>query len=209
MSMKLSRKLLTYASFSVIPVVGGVINSAIATRYTKDFFDSLPYILIYTPIFIVSTTVPIFLYFKSFLYMYAALFYSLIIPFITSYAVSKKYENYIVEINDHYDFTPNDHYIEVILKMPVSYASGYSNIEEEQMVDLNSVFKKVFNKALKSKLRKSPYYPKLRFIELDKCSSLKVSISQNKMVLRKKCRDVIIEIVLNNNKNTEVANSPT
>lgn len=199
---------MTYTLFSLIPAVGGIVNSAIVTRYTKDFIDSLPYVGVYTAVFTAANTLSVFLYFKNNLYVAFALLYSLVIPFLTSYLISRRYSNYIVEITDHYELSPNDRYIEVILKMPVSYASSYPNLENDQVVDLNSLFKKVFSRALKSKLRKSPYYPKLRFIELDKCSSLKVSLSEHKMILRKRCRDVIIEIVLNN-KNPEIANSTT
>ncbi|AWR97539.1 hypothetical protein DFR86_08225 [Acidianus sulfidivorans JP7] len=206
--MKLNKKLLVYASFSIIPIAGGIASSAIITKNTKDFFESLPYLLISTPIFIASTTLPIFLYFRNFLYMYIAIVYSAFIPFIVSFGVSKAYENYTVEINDHYELGLDDHYIEVTLNIPVSYAPS-SLLEEDQILDPNSLFKKLFNRALKTKLRRSPYYPKLRFIELEKCSSLKMSILQDKIILKKKCGDVIIEIILNSNKNPKLANSTT
>lgn len=208
--MKLNKKLLTYSAFSVIPLVGGIINSALAIKRTKDFFESLPYVAIYTSVFAIVNTMPIAFYFKDVLYVYAALIYSLTIPFVVSYAISKKYDNYVVEITDHYDFMPNDGYLEVVLKMPIYYASTQNLDEDQAAVDLNSLFKKIFTKALKGKLRKSPYYAKLRFLELDKCSNLKVSVSENRMRLRKRCRDVVIEIVLiNSNKNPEIKNSTT
>ncbi|ARM76243.1 hypothetical protein [Acidianus manzaensis] len=206
--MKLNKKLLSYTIFSIIPIAGGIADSAIVTRATKDFFDSLPYLLISTPVFIASSAISIFLYFRNFLFMYVTVVYSLLIPFATSFLISKKYENYTVEINDHYELSPEDHYIEVTLNIPASYTSS-SLLDEDQVIDPNLLFKKLFSRALKTKLRRSPYYAKLRFIELDKCSNLRVSVSQDKMILKKKCGDVIIEIIINNNKNTKLANSTT
>jgi len=162
---------------SVIPLIGGPITGYLLGRKIRDFEDSLVYLFMGFPMFVLSSSILSFIYFRN--YLYLVLIYAAISPFLVTYIISRKYQNMQINVNEYY--------IEIKLEVP---------IDLEENTDPNIIFEKIFNKALK-KMKNPYYYYKLK--SLNSCSNLKVSLSENKMILRRRCGDIIIEIELTNN----------
>ncbi len=173
---RLDRNLLIYLPISALPIAGSTIYSVISINKIRDFIESLPYVFLGIPLSLLTSAVVTFEYFKQLFYI--VILIVTVAPFIASFAVSRTYEN--VEV------VPNEYYIEITLKVPISYS---------QFSDPNALFDKVFNKALK-KMKNPYYYYKLR--SLGSCSNLRVEVHEDRIVLRKRCGDTIVEINLTN-----------
>jgi hypothetical protein len=173
---RLDKNLLIYLPTSVIPIAGSTIYSIISINKIRDFVEALPYIFLGLPASLLTSAILTLEYFKQFIYV--VLLIVVLAPFISSFAISRTYEN--VEV------IPNEYYIEITLKVPISYS---------QFSDPNALFEKIFNKALK-KMKNPYYYYKLR--SLGNCSNLKVEVHEDRIVLRKRCGDTIVEINLSN-----------
>ncbi|EWG08092.1 MAG: hypothetical protein ASUL_00520 [Candidatus Aramenus sulfurataquae] len=163
---------------SAVPMVGGPITGFLLGRKLRDFEESLPYLFISLPLFVISSSLVSFFFIRS--YLYLVLIYSAISPVLVNYLTSRKYENMTINVNEYY--------IEIKFDLPM---------DMENFSDPNEVFEKLLHKALK-KMRNPYYYYKLK--SSGSCSSLKISLSEDKMVLRKRCGDLIIEIEINNKK---------
>ncbi len=163
---------------SLVPLAGGPIAGFLLGRELRDFEDSLPYLLISFPLSVLSSSLVSLLFFRN--YLYLVLIFSAVTPVLVDYLTSRKYENMTINVNEYY--------IEIKFDIPV---------DMENFSDPNEVFEKLLNKALK-KMRNPYYYYKLK--SSGSCSSLKISLSENKIVLRKRCGDLVIEIEITNKK---------
>ncbi|BDC19599.1 hypothetical protein [Acidianus sp. HS-5] len=173
---RLDKNLLIYLPVSAVPIAGSTIYSVISINKLRDFIESLPYVFLGIPVSLLTSAAITFEYFKQLFYI--SFIVVIITPLIASFVISRTYEN--VEV------VPNEYYIEITLKVPISYS---------QFSDPNVLFDKVFNKALK-KMKNPYYYYKLR--SLGSCSNLRVEVHEDRIVLRKRCGDTIVEINLTN-----------
>ncbi|QKQ99636.1 hypothetical protein GWK48_03825 [Metallosphaera tengchongensis] len=161
----------------LIPWAGSPISTLLITRRMRDFWNSAPYLLYVTPLSFASTVLFTFEYMKHFLLIATA--YSLISPILLTLAYSRKFDN--MEIN------VNEYYIEVKLKIPLL---------QDQVIDLNSLFEKVVNKAMRRV--RNPYY-NFKLKSLNNCSNLKVSLTENKIIMKRRCGDIVVEVIISNN----------
>ncbi|AEB94395.1 MAG: hypothetical protein QXR57_02875 [Metallosphaera sp.] len=165
-------------SFSVfIPVAGPAISTLLVTRRMRDFWNSAPYLLYIIPLSFASTVLFTFEYFRQFILI--AAIYSLLSPIGFCYIYSKRYDS--MEIN------VNEYYIEVKLKVPLL---------RDQVIDPSSLFEKVVSKAVRRV--RNPYY-NFKLKSLNNCSNLKVSLSENKIIMRRRCGDIVVEVIISNN----------
>ncbi|BCS91693.1 hypothetical protein L3N51_00902 [Metallosphaera sp. J1] len=170
-------------SFSVIiPWAGPAVSTLLVARRMRDFWNSLPYLLYITPLSFASTVLFTFEYMKHFLLI--ATIYSLVSPLLFAYAFSKKFDS--MEIN------VNEYYIEVKLKVPLL---------SDQVIDPNSLFERVVSKAIRRV--RNPYY-NFKLKSLNNCSNLKVSLSENKITMRRRCGDIIVEVIISNNDTADM-----
>ncbi|AWR99722.1 hypothetical protein [Metallosphaera hakonensis] len=170
-------------SFSVlVPWIGPAVSTLLVVRRMRDFWNSAPYLLYITPLSFASTVLFTFEYLKQFLLIAVA--YSLLSPLLFSYLYSKKF--------DSMDINVNEYYIEVKLKIPLL---------SDQVIDPNSLFEKVVGKAVR-RLR-NPYY-NFKLKSLNNCSNLKVSLSENKIIMRRRCGDIIVEVIISNSDTADM-----
>lgn len=107
----------------------------------------------------------------------------LVVPFVISYLNNRRYENIKIDVNEYY--------IEIKFEVPM----------KKLTFDNPSIlFEYVFDKALKK--IKPPYLFKLR--SLDNCGNLKVVPKENSIILRKRCGDTVVEIIVTNNKKADL-----
>ncbi|EZQ04865.1 MULTISPECIES: hypothetical protein [Acidianus] len=180
--MRLDKRELYFLPISAIPFAGGVVYPIVVVRRLRDFVETLVYVSMAIPLFTASDVLLSLFYFRSLIYVLIG--YSIAAPIVSSYALYRLYENVNVSVNEYY--------IEVNLKIPINNAELY---------DMNALFEKVFNKALK-KLKNPYYYYKLK--ALSNCSNLKVTLSENKITLRKRCGDIVVEVNISNNTEAQM-----
>ena len=178
--MKRDRKPLLLSAISIIPFAGSAISSYVLSDYLKDFMESTRYLPLVIGLSLLSSLITTYYYLKQWMIEIAAIV--IIVPIFVSYLNTRRYENIKIDINEYY--------IEIKFEVPMKKLS-FDNPSD--------LFEYVFNKALKK--IKPPYLFKLQ--NLSSCGNLKVLPKENLIILRKRCGDTVLEIIITN---TERAN---
>ncbi|AOL15823.1 hypothetical protein BFU36_02770 [Sulfolobus sp. A20] len=161
---------------SAIPFAGNTITSFIISRIYGDFKEIIKYVILGLPITIGTTYYLLTNIFPKL--EYYLLIIPVILPFPVSFILSRK----------NMAITYSEDVIEIKFKIPINMSAR----------DPHELFEYVFNKAL-SKIKNPYYYNKL--ISVANCSGLKVSyISDDKLVIRRKCGDIDIRIIISSMK---------
>jgi hypothetical protein len=166
--MRVNKKVLL---LSVIPIIGGPIGSYFGTRRLLKFNEVVKVSSLSFLISSLSTIVAGLQFFKDYLIEVLG---ALVLANIIAVIMARFKDNIRVNVNEYY--------IEISTNIDLSGGS-LSNLEE--------VFNTVIHEAMK-RIR-SPYY-KQKLLESSKCSNLRVYLSEEKIILRKRCGDTIIEV---------------
>ncbi|MBB5252309.1 hypothetical protein [Sulfurisphaera ohwakuensis] len=172
---------LLYSAIAIIPIGGSSISSYLLSDYLRDFSETLRYLPLVWGLSSLSSILVAFYYFKQFLFEILAIVIAA--PLLISYLNYKKYENIKIEVNEYY--------LEIKFEVPMKRLS-FDNP--------SALFEYVFEKALKK--IKPPYLFKLR--NLDNCGNLKVIPRENSIILRKRCGDTVVEIIISNNDKADL-----
>jgi len=174
--MRRDIKPLLFSAISIIPFAGSSISSYILSDYLKDFFESIRYLPLMIGLSSLSSLILAYYYLRQWMIEIIAIV--VIAPLLISYLNSRRYENIKIDVNEYY--------IEIKFEVPMKKFS-FDNP--------STLFEYVFDKALKK--IKPPYLFKLR--NLDNCGNLKVIPKESSIVLRKRCGDTVVEIIIANN----------
>lgn len=174
-------KPLLFSAISAIPLAGSSISSYILSDYLKDFFETLRYFPFMLGLSTLSSLLVTYYYLRQ--WLLEIMVVVLVVPFVISYLNNRRYENIKIDVNEYY--------IEIKFEVPM----------KKLTFDNPSIlFEYVFDKALKK--IKPPYLFKLR--SLDNCGNLKVVPKENSIILRKRCGDTVVEIIVTNNKKADL-----
>lgn len=179
--MERDLKPILFSLISSAPLVGGSISSYLITEYYRDFFESLRYFPLIIGLSTLSSIFIIYDYFRSLMFYLLTLVISL--PFVVAFVTTRRFENIRINVNEYY--------IEINFEVPMKRLS---------FDDPSSLFDYVYEKALKK--IKPPYLQKLR--NLDRCGNLKVIPKENSIILRKRCGDTIVEVIITNNEKADM-----
>ncbi|AGE71546.1 hypothetical protein [Sulfolobus acidocaldarius] len=177
----MDRKAIYYTLIGAVPFGGSSISSFMVSRYLRDFTETLRYLPLTIGICLLTTFLITYNYLQS--YVAEILVAVAVAPFIIGYVFSSVYENIKVNVSEYY--------IEVIFKVPVG---------ELKFDNPSEMFNYLFSRSLK-KIR-PPYYQKLKV--LNNCGNLRVVPRENEIVLRKKCGDTQIEIIVRGKRNVDM-----
>ena len=175
--MKKDIKPLLFSAISAIPLAGSAVSSYVLSEYLKDFFESLRYFPFILGLSLLSSLVTAYYFLRQWIIEVIAIV--IIAPFLISYLNTRRYENIRIDVNEYY--------IEIKFDVPMKKLS-FDNPSD--------LFEYVFDKALKK--IKPPYLFKLK--SLNNCGNLKVIPKENSIILRKRCGDTVLEIVITNNE---------
>jgi len=162
---------------STIPIVGGAISNYYMSLKVSKMSKLLRLLLISTTVSIISTLILTLYFFKDLL---IEILSTVIIANVISVILGRKRK-----LSRDIKLKVNEYYIEIITNIDFD--------EEEVIKDPSEIYSIVINQAL-SKI-KSPYY-KQKLLETLKCSNLKIHLAEDKIILRRKCGDTIVEITL-------------
>jgi len=175
--MKKDIKPLLFSAISIMPLAGSAVSSYVLSEYLKDFFESLKYFPLILGLSLLSSLVTAYYFLRHWIIEVIAIV--IIAPFLLTYLNTRKYESIRIDVNEYY--------IEIKFDVPMKKLS-FDNPSD--------LFDYVFDKALKR--MKPPYSFKLK--SLNNCGNLKVIPKENSIILRKRCGDTVLEIVITNNE---------
>lgn len=175
--MKKDLRPLLFSTIAIIPIGGSSISSYILSSYLRDFIETLRYFPTIIGFSTLSSLLVAYFYLRQWLFEILAVV--IVAPFVISFFNSKRYENIKINVNEYY--------LEIRFEVPMRRLS-FDNPSE--------LFEYVYEKALKK--IKPPYLFKLK--NLDNCGSLKVTPRENSIILRKRCGDIIVEVIISNNE---------
>ena len=175
--MRKDCKPLLFSVISAIPFAGSAISSYILSEYLKDFYESSKYFPLIIGLSLLSSLITAYYYLRQ--WIIEIVTFVLIAPILISYLNSKRFENIKIEINEYY--------IEIKFEVPMRRFS-FDNPSD--------LFEYILNKALKK--IKPPYLFKLQ--SLSSCGNLRVIPKENSIILRKRCGDTVVEIIITNNE---------
>ncbi|WP_369610048.1 hypothetical protein [Sulfurisphaera javensis] len=179
--MKKDLRPLLFSSIAIVPIGGSTISSYILSDYLRDFFETLRYLPLIWGLSTLSSFLVAYYYFRQ--WMFEILAVVIVAPILVSFINSKRFENIKIDVNEYY--------IEIKFEVPMKRLS-FDNP--------STLFEYVFDKALKK--IKPPYLFKLR--SLDNCGNLKVVPRENSIILRKRCGDTVVEIIISNNDKADL-----
>ncbi|MEM1626516.1 MAG: hypothetical protein QXV69_04440 [Sulfolobaceae archaeon] len=162
---------------SAIPVIGGVVSNYYLSLKISKINKLIKLLLISISVSVISTLILALYFFREII---LEIFGAIIIANFVSIFLGRKRK-----LSNDIKLKINEYYIEILTNIDFD--------EGDIIKDPNEIYTKVINQAL-SKI-KSPYY-KQKLLETLKCNNLKLFLSEDKIVLRRKCGDTIVEITL-------------
>ncbi|MEM3971695.1 MAG: hypothetical protein QXR34_02760 [Saccharolobus sp.] len=156
---------------STPPLIGTSIASYITSKKYGDLKEVLKYVMLGLPITLVTT----YYLFVNTIPRYVD--YILLIPVLLPFPLS------IIFTRSNISIEYSEDYIEIKFKIPINMTS----------YDPHELFNYVFNRAL-SKIKNPYYYYKLS--SASNCSGLKITYNEDKLMIRRRCGDIDIRVII-------------